>query len=80
MMQFKEPFLHPEGIESSNSMGHHSNPFVHDMCLPKVDVNKFDGFDPINWVTQMEHCFSLHGITYDLMKLHVCVFYLVPES
>jgi hypothetical protein len=50
----------------------HSNSFAHDLCLPKVDVNKFDGFDPTGWVTQMEHYFLLHGITNDLMKLCVC--------
>jgi hypothetical protein len=64
----EQPF-HQEGVESSHSMGLHSNPFVHDLCLPKVDVNKFDGLDPTSWVTQMEHYFSLHGITNDLMKL-----------
>jgi hypothetical protein len=60
-------------------MGLHSNPFVHDLCLPKVDVNKFDGSNPTGWVTQMEHYFSLHGITNDLMKLCVGVLYLDPK-
>jgi hypothetical protein len=34
-----------------------------------VDVTKFDGSDPTGWVTQMEHYFSLYGITDDLSKL-----------
>jgi hypothetical protein len=55
--------LHQEGVESSHSMDLHSNSFAHDLCLPKVDVNKFDGLDPTGWVTQMEHYFLLHGIT-----------------
>jgi hypothetical protein len=46
---------------------------------PKVDMNKFDGSDPSSWVTQMEHYFSLHGITNDLMKLRVGVLYLDLE-
>jgi hypothetical protein len=39
-------------------------------------MNKFDGSDPSGWVTQMEHYFSLHGITDDLHKLKVGVLYL----
>jgi hypothetical protein len=39
-------------------------------------VNKFDGSDPMGWVTQMEHYFSLHGITDDLIKLCISVLYL----
>jgi hypothetical protein len=34
-------------------------------------MNKFDGLDPLGWVTQMEHYFSLHGITDDLHKLNM---------
>jgi hypothetical protein len=44
-----------------------------------VDLNKFDGFDPSGWVTQMEHYFTLQGITDDMMKLRVGVLYLDPE-
>jgi hypothetical protein len=44
-----------------------------------VEVNKFDGSDPTGWVTQMEHYFSLHGITDDLAKLCYGVLYLDPE-
>lgn len=42
----------------------------------KVEMNIFDGIDPLGWVTQMEHYFSLHGITHDLMKLKVGALYL----
>jgi hypothetical protein len=48
----------PKGrVESSNPMGPHSTPLVHDPMtqmwhrLPKVDLNKFDGSDPTGWVT-----------------------------
>jgi hypothetical protein len=47
--------------------------------LPRVEVNKFDGSDPTGWVTQMEHYFSLHGITDDLAKLRYGVLYLDLE-
>ena len=47
--------------------------------FPKVELNKFDGFNPSVWATQMEHYFSLHGITDDMMKLKVEVLYLDLE-
>jgi hypothetical protein len=60
-------------------MAFHSNPFHRDPRLPRVEVNKFDGSDPMGWVTQMEHYFSLHGITDELAKLCYVVLYLDPE-
>jgi hypothetical protein len=45
-----------------------------------VDVNKFDGSDPNGWVTQMEHYFSLYGITDELAKLWYGVLHLDQES
>jgi hypothetical protein len=42
-------------------------------------MNKFDGSDPLGWVTQMKHYFSLHGIIDDLYKLHLGVLYLEVE-
>jgi hypothetical protein len=44
-----------------------------------VDVNKFDGSDPTEWVTQMEHCFSLYDIIDELEKLRYCVLHLDQE-
>jgi hypothetical protein len=70
---------HLEGTASSNSQQFQSNPFHRDLCLSRVEVNKFDGSDPTSWVTQMEHYFSLHGITDDLAKLRYGVLYLDPE-
>jgi hypothetical protein len=42
-------------------------------------VNKFDDSDPIGWITQMEHYFSLYGITYELAKLWYGVLHLDQE-
>jgi hypothetical protein len=44
-----------------------------------VDVTKFDGSDPTGWVTQMEHYFSLYGITDDLAKLRYGFLHLDKE-
>jgi hypothetical protein len=42
-------------------------------------VKKIDGLDPMRWLTQMEHYFSLHGVTDELDKLHYGVLYLDHE-
>jgi hypothetical protein len=42
-------------------------------------VNKFDGSDPMGWVTQMEHYFSLHDIIDELAKLRYGVLHLDIE-
>jgi hypothetical protein len=42
-------------------------------------MNKFDGSDPSEWVTQMEHYFSFHGINDDLHKKKVGLLYLGVE-
>jgi len=68
-----------ESIDSSHSMAFRSNPLTHDLCLPKFEVNKFDGSDPTSRVTQMEHYFSLHGIIDYLIKIRVGAPYLDPK-
>ena len=30
--------------------------------LPKIDMRKFDGKDPITWIFQMAHFFDLHQV------------------
>jgi hypothetical protein len=42
-------------------------------------MHKFDGSDPVGWVSQMEHYFSLHDIRDDETKIHVGVLYLDQE-
>jgi hypothetical protein len=64
-------FLGPHDYKPmDNNIWHH---------LPNVKLNKFDGFEPSGWVTQMEHYFSLHGITYDMMELRAGSLYLDLE-
>jgi hypothetical protein len=72
----------PPNTEDEHSS--HSHTFQHqhfqrDICLPWVDVTKFDGSDPTGWVTQMEHYFSLYGIIDDLDKLWYGVLHLDQE-
>jgi hypothetical protein len=69
----------PDVVDSSQSLHFQPNSFHREPRLPHVEVNKFDGSDPTGWVTQMEHYFSLHGITDELAKLRYVVLYLDPE-
>jgi hypothetical protein len=68
-----------EDHDSSHYQGPHSTHLPRDLCLPRIEVNKFDGSDPTGWVTQMEHYFSLHGITDDLAKLRYGILHLDLE-
>jgi hypothetical protein len=72
---FKQPSYH-EDNDSSHYQGPHSTHLPRDLRLPRIEVNKFDGSDPRGWVTQMEHYFSLHGITDDLAKLYYGILHL----
>jgi hypothetical protein len=68
-----------EGKHSSHSHTFQHQHFQRDICLPRVDVTKFDGSDPTGWVTQMEHYFSLYNIIDDLAKLWYGVLHLDQE-
>jgi hypothetical protein len=74
---FPDAHKNTEGETSSHSFQPHH--FQRDICLPRVDVTKFDGLDPTGWVTQMEHYFSLYNITDDLAKLQYGVLHLDQE-
>jgi hypothetical protein len=71
--------FHTEGETSSHSHNFQSHHFHLDLRLSRVDVTKFDGSDPTGWVTQMEHYFSLYGITDELAKLGYGVLHLDQE-
>jgi hypothetical protein len=74
-----KPPLHTEGETSSHSQNFQPHHFQCDLLLSCVDTTKFHGSDPTSWVTQMEHYFSLYGITNDLAKLWYVVLHLDQE-
>ena len=47
--------------------------------LPKIDMRKFDGKDPITWIFQMEQFFDLHQVP-NLQKVTIASLYLEPEK
>jgi hypothetical protein len=75
-----DPPLQTEGETSPHSKNFHPHHFQHDLSLLHVEVTKFDGSDPTEWVTQMEHYFFLYGITYELTKLRYGVLHLDQDS
>jgi hypothetical protein len=75
---FDAPF-HIEGETSSYSQNFQPHHFQCDLHLSRGDVTKFYRYDPIGWVTQMEHYFSLHGIKDELDKLWYGVLHLDQE-
>jgi hypothetical protein len=72
--------LHLEVDTSSNSHTFESHQFQRELCLPRVDVNKFDGSNPTRCFTQMEHYLYFHGITNELDQLCYSVLHLDPEQ
>jgi hypothetical protein len=47
--------------------------------LPKIDMRKFDGKDPITWIFQMEQFFDLHQVP-NLQKVTIASLYLEPKQ
>jgi hypothetical protein len=46
--------------------------------LPKIDMRKFNGNDPITWIFQMEHFFDIHQVPTS-QKVAIASLYLEPE-
>jgi hypothetical protein len=74
-----DPLIYTEGFDSNKPLPSHSNYPPHHPHLPIFEVNKFGGLDPQDWVTQMEHFFSLHGIINELTNLLYVSLYLDLE-
>jgi hypothetical protein len=78
-LPLSDPPFHIEGETSSHSHNFQPHHFQRDLRLSRVDVTKFDGSNPIGWLTQMEHYLSLYGITGELAKLRYGVLHLDQE-
>ena len=46
--------------------------------VPKIDMRKFDGKDPITWILQMEFFFDIHDVPHT-KKVQVASLYLEPN-
>jgi hypothetical protein len=47
--------------------------------VPKIDMRKFDGKDPITWILQMEQFFDLHNVPHT-QKVRIVSLYLEPKK
>jgi hypothetical protein len=47
--------------------------------VPKIDMRKFDGKDPITWILQMEQFFDLHNVPHT-QKVRIASLYLEPNQ
>jgi hypothetical protein len=54
--------IHDEDIRKMNQDWRKSNFGLKTNHIPKIDMKKFDGKDPITWILHMEHRFDLYGV------------------
>jgi hypothetical protein len=54
--------IHDEDTKKVNQEWRNSNFGLKTNHVPKIDMRKFDGKDPITWILQMEQFFDLHNV------------------
>ena len=47
--------------------------------VPKIDMRKFDGKDPVTWILQMEKHFDSHNVQ-NTQKVRIETLYLEPNQ
>ena len=62
-----------------SNMGSNQGWFSRGLQLPKIDMRKFDGKDPLTWIFQMEHFFDTHHVP-NLQKVTIASLYLEPQQ
>jgi hypothetical protein len=54
--------IHDEETRKVNQEWRNSNFGLNTNHVPKIDIRKFDGKDPITWILQMEQFFDLLNV------------------
>jgi hypothetical protein len=67
--------IHDEDTRKVNQEWKNSNFGLKTNHVPKIDIRKFDGKDPITWILQMEQFFDLHNVP-DTQKVQIASLYL----
>ena len=67
--------IHDEDTRKMNQEWRNSNFGLRTNHVPKIDMRKFDGKDPITWILQMEQFFDLHNLPHT-QKVQIASLYL----
>jgi hypothetical protein len=71
--------IHDEDTRKVNQEWRNSNFGLNTNHVPKIDMRKFDGKDPITWILQMEQFFDLHNVPHT-KKVRIASLYLEPNQ
>jgi predicted phage-related endonuclease len=71
--------IHDEDTRKVNQEWRNSNFGLKTNHVPKIDIRKFDGKDPITWIVQMEKFFDLHNVPHT-QKVRIASLYLEPNQ
>jgi hypothetical protein len=71
--------IHDEDTRKMNQEWRNSNFGLKTNHVPKIDMRKFDGKDPITWILQMEQFFDLHNVPHT-QKVRIASLYLEPNQ
>jgi hypothetical protein len=71
--------IHDEDTRKMNQEWRKANFGLKTNHVPKIDMRKFDGKDPITWILQMEQFFDLHNVPHT-QKVRIASLYLEPNQ
>jgi hypothetical protein len=71
--------IHDEDTRKVNQKWRNSNFGLKTNHVPKIDMRKFDGKDPITWILQMEEFFDLNNVPHT-QKVRIASLYLEPNQ
>jgi hypothetical protein len=71
--------IHDGYTRKVNQEWRNSNFALNTNHVPKIDMRKFDGKDPITWILQMEQFFDLHNVPH-IEKVQIALLYLEPNQ
>jgi hypothetical protein len=71
--------IHDEDTRKVNQEWRNSNFGLKTNHIPKIDMRKFDGKNPITWILQMEKFFDLHNVSHT-QNVRIASLYLEPNQ
>jgi hypothetical protein len=71
--------IHDEDTRKVNTEWRNSNFGLKTSHVPKIDMRKFYGKDPITWILQMEQFVDLHNLPHT-QKVRIASLYLEPNQ